>query len=86
MLEDLVYSEVRFRLISALALWHPADGSALAMLRPWSSAWSLALPSLINTNILPKLENCMRSIPVEPEANPSGNFNLIFYMPKKGFD
>ncbi|RMZ55450.1 hypothetical protein APUTEX25_003574 [Auxenochlorella protothecoides] len=30
---------VRHRLASALAGWHPSDGSALALLAPWARAW-----------------------------------------------
>ena len=31
---------VRHKLASALTAWHPSDGSALALLRPWHGLWS----------------------------------------------
>jgi len=73
LLEEFVYPELRSRLVNALSAWHPADGSALALLRPWSQAWSLALPSLTRAHILPRLETCMRTITVEPDCNAAGN-------------
>jgi hypothetical protein len=70
--------------VNALVAWHPADGSALALLRPWLQAWSLALPALTKAHILPRLENCMRTMPVEPDSNPNGkilkaSLTLLFY-------
>lgn len=72
LLEESVYPGLRARLGQALQGWHPMDGSALCLLRPWAQAWAPALPSLTALHILPKLESAMRAIPVEPDANPIG--------------
>ena len=36
---DPVHAIVRQKLTTALVDWHPADGSAQALLTPWAAVW-----------------------------------------------
>ncbi|XP_053615676.1 septin-interacting protein 1 isoform X2 [Plodia interpunctella] len=60
-----VYPAIRSRLASALAAWHPADGSARPLLAAWRGAWGSALTALLHQHIVPKLEHCLQMAPLE---------------------
>lgn len=54
-----MYPLIRSRLASALAAWHPADGSARGVLAAWRGAWAGALTALLHHHIVPKLDHCL---------------------------
>lgn len=64
-LSQAVYPLIRSRLSSALSAWHPADGSARGVLRPWKEAWGGALVALLHRHVLPKLEHCLMHAPLD---------------------
>lgn len=64
-LASSVYPLIRSRLASALAGWHPADGSARGVLGPWRGAWGAALAALLQQHIVPKLDHCLSHAPLD---------------------
>jgi tuftelin-interacting protein 11 len=53
---EAFYPTIRHRLTSALTQWHPADGSARALLAPWRRAFEGAdWDALLARSIVPKL-------------------------------
>ncbi|KFM23484.1 Tuftelin-interacting protein 11 [Auxenochlorella protothecoides] len=60
---------VRHRLASALAGWHPSDGSALALLAPWARAWGAGeWEAFLARAVLPRLAAALGAMPVDPGA------------------
>ncbi|CAH0596430.1 unnamed protein product [Chrysodeixis includens] len=64
-LSTSVYPVIRSRLAGALAAWHPADGSARAVLAAWRGAWGPALHAMLHQHIVPKLDHCLQHAPLE---------------------
>ncbi|XP_068619561.1 septin-interacting protein 1 [Battus philenor] len=64
-LSSSAYPLIRSRLASALAAWHPADGSARVLLAAWRNAWGPTLRPLLHHHVLPKLEHCLQHAPLE---------------------
>lgn len=71
-LATAVYPLIRSRLAAALAAWHPADQSARPLLAAWRAAWGPALAPLLLHHVLPKLEHCLRTAPVELVGRENG--------------
>ena len=63
MLDDqlkIVYPTIRNKLGQALKQWHPSDGSAKQVLRPWRDIFTKEnMLKFTLKNILPKLEQTM---------------------------
>lgn len=71
----IVYPTIRNKLANALKAWHPSDGSAKQVLRPWKDIWKPEdMLKFTLKNILPKLEQCMAMEliinPVQQDLNP----------------
>ncbi|CAH0677879.1 unnamed protein product [Spodoptera exigua] len=64
-LASSVYPLIRSRLATALAAWHPADGSARGLLQAWQGAWGPALTAMLHQHIVPKLDHCLTHAPLE---------------------
>ncbi|KAJ2942995.1 hypothetical protein O0L34_g15185 [Tuta absoluta] len=64
-LASTVYPLIRSRLASALTAWHPADGSARPLLAAWKVPWGSALTAMLHQHIVPKLEHCLQTAPLE---------------------
>ncbi|XP_026314585.1 septin-interacting protein 1 [Hyposmocoma kahamanoa] len=64
-LASTVYPLIRSRLATALTAWHPADGSARPLLAAWKDAWGGALTAMLHQHIVPKLEHCLQTAPLE---------------------
>eukprot|EP00741_Cyanophora_paradoxa_P006953 tig00001065_g6727.t1 len=66
MLQSL-YPTIRHRLSTALAAWHPSDGSAHALLVPWRTVWEgQGMEALLRAAVLPKLALLLRDFPINP--------------------
>ncbi|KAK8737875.1 hypothetical protein OTU49_004288 [Cherax quadricarinatus] len=62
-----VYPVIRQKLSAALVHWHPNDRSAKMVLQPWKRVFSeIAMTTLIQSNIQPKLESALVEMPINP--------------------
>jgi len=62
-----VYPGIRHKLSIALQMWHPSDGSALALLRPWHKVFSPGdWDNLLLKCILPKLAFALQQLVIDP--------------------
>jgi tuftelin-interacting protein 11 len=65
-------------LLNALTAWHPADQSALALLRPLRPVWDQhAWESLLVRVILPKLSLAMREFIINPQQQVIDGFQWV---------
>jgi len=73
----MVYPTIRRKLSAALTAWHPSDKSALLMLKPWKQAFPQGdMDAFLMTNILPKLQNAIQELVINPHQQHLGNFML----------
>ena len=62
-----VHDAMRQKLGLCLAAWHPADGSAHAILLPWRDVFRPAdMTAFLRRHVLPKLADALRSFQVNP--------------------
>lgn len=61
-----------------LQAWHPSDGSALVLLRPWHRVFDPAdWDALLLRSIVPKLAMALQSLVINPAAQDMGPFNWV---------
>jgi len=64
-----LYQPIRFKLSKALEAWHPSDGSALTLLRPWHRVFDDAeWEAMMNRCIVPKLAFALDQLVINPAA------------------
>ncbi|VDP22748.1 unnamed protein product [Soboliphyme baturini] len=62
-----LYSPIRLKLGRALSHWHPSDGSAKMILRPWKDVFSASsFDTFVTQHIVPKLERCLSTFVINP--------------------
>lgn len=64
--------------MSALTAWHPSDGSALILLRPWQRVfdagdWAI----MLDRSIVPKLEAALAALVINPAQQQLDPFNWV---------
>ncbi|XP_017783824.1 PREDICTED: septin-interacting protein 1 isoform X2 [Nicrophorus vespilloides] len=66
-LEVHIYPIIQEKLGTALASWHPSDGSAKFILRPWQRVLPEgSFVTFLVKHIVPKLQLCMQSLAINP--------------------
>lgn len=77
-LMDPLYPTVRYKLSSCLQAWHPSDGSARQMLKPWASVFARKdMTVLLSRSILPKLAMVLRELAVDPTQQDLAPFRWV---------
>ena len=75
---EALYPTLRHRLAAALAQWHPADGSARALLAPWRRVFKPAdWDGLLSRSVAPKLALALESLVINPAAQDLEPFNWV---------
>ena len=73
-----VWPTVRYKFTTAFREWHPADGSARALLAPWRSVFSAReWEALLQRAVLPKLEDALSEFTVNPAAQ---DLDVFFWV------
>jgi len=77
--ESYVSGTIRFKISSALRAWDPSDGSAYALISPWSSVFTAKdMESLLVRSILPKLTACVRTCTITPNTQRADELDWLF--------
>ena len=75
---EIVYPTIRNKLATCLANWHPSDTSAKRILLPWKDVFSKgSLQAFVLKNIMPKLEEVMYKLIVNPAQQKLDEWNWI---------
>ena len=66
-----LWAPIRHKLSNALSAWHPADGSALALLSPWRRVFDAKdWDALVVRSVLPKLQFALNELVVSRNPAP----------------
>ena len=75
---EIVYPTIRNKLASALTGWHPSDRSAKLILMPWKDVFPKgSLQAFVIKNILPKLEQMMHGMAINPHQQRLEEWNWV---------
>ena len=77
-MDTQIYPIIRRKLASALGAWHPSDGSARLMLKPWAQVFTRNdMDAFLVKNILPKLQLCLNQIIINPHQQHLDQWNWV---------
>lgn len=78
-MEEAVYQKIRVKLAAALGGWRPVDRSARAMLLPWVGVMAApAMETFLVRNVVPKLQQSLADLVINPMQQDLGEFQLNF--------